>query len=97
MPIRHGGILLKNSSIWWRLSCFLSTAFPRSSTPWTWKTFFAKSMPTVVIFMVDAPAPLKWLASAPTLAHTMPLGVGASIPLEMDSAAARRLDAAAAV
>lgn len=35
MPIRHGSMLLKNPSTWWRLSCFFSTAFPRSSTPWT--------------------------------------------------------------
>jgi hypothetical protein len=37
------------------LSCFFSTALPRSSTPCTWNTFFARSMPIVVIFIADAP------------------------------------------
>lgn len=32
-----------------------NTTLPCSSTPCTWNTFFAKSMPTVVIFMEDAP------------------------------------------
>src|SRR5215468_4578822 len=40
---------------WSRLSCFFSTALPRSSTPCTWNTFFARSMPIVVIFIADAP------------------------------------------
>src|SRR5256885_17133797 len=38
-----------------------STSLPRTSTAWTWKTFFAKSIPTVVIFTADAPILVKWL------------------------------------
>ena len=43
--------------------------------------FFAKSMPTVVIFMVDAPVRFKWLSTRYHFGTSMPLRVGASIPL----------------
>jgi hypothetical protein len=65
MPIRQGGKLTKKVAIWSRRSCFFNTALPSSSTPCTWNTFFAKSMPTVVIFTVDAPALFKWLMTSP--------------------------------
>src|SRR6476660_2898109 len=56
MPMRHGGSLPKNSSIWPRLSCFLITGFPAASTPCTWKTFLAISIPIVLICMWMAPS-----------------------------------------
>ncbi|HBV6351600.1 TPA: IS66 family insertion sequence element accessory protein TnpB [Klebsiella pneumoniae] len=37
-----------------RLSCLLNNRFPCSSTPWIWKTFFAKSIPIVLTFMIAA-------------------------------------------
>ena len=69
MPTRHGGKLTKNAATWSRLSCFFKTVLPRSSTTWIWNTFFAKSMPIVVIFMTDAPSRFKWLINASTLAR----------------------------
>jgi len=39
----------------------IEDVFPCSFTPWTWNTFLARSMPTVAIFMVDAPVRFKWL------------------------------------
>src|ERR1700687_3460469 len=55
MPIRHGSSLAKNDATWARLSCFLNAVLPRSSTPCIWIRFFAKSTPTVVTFIADAP------------------------------------------
>ena len=46
--------MLKNSSTWLRLSCFLSTSFSAASTPCTWKTFLARSIPIVLICMWTA-------------------------------------------
>jgi hypothetical protein len=37
------------------LELLLKTVLPYSFTAWTWNTFFARSMPIVVAFMVDAP------------------------------------------
>src|SRR4249919_2355860 len=56
MPMRHGGSLPKNSRICPRLSCFLTTGFPAASTPCTWKTFLAISIPIVLICMWTAPS-----------------------------------------
>lgn len=59
---------------------FLSTALPYSSMPWPWNTIFARSMPTVVIFMMDAASGSSgWYAS--TLAQKCRRRVGPSIPL----------------
>jgi hypothetical protein len=49
------GILPKNEATWSRLSCFLSTVLPRSSTPCACSTFFARSIPT---------RNLHWVASS---------------------------------
>src|SRR5689334_7126593 len=54
MPTRHGSSFAKNAAIWSRLTCLRATTLPRSSTAWIWNTFFAKSRPTVVTFMLDA-------------------------------------------
>src|SRR5215470_6568813 len=65
MPITHAGRLAKNEPIWSRLSCLFNTALPRASTPWIWNTFFAKSMPIVVMFMMDAPSGSSGLITLP--------------------------------
>src|SRR6476661_5339853 len=56
MPTRHGGSLPKNSITWPRLNCFLSTGLSEASTPCTWKTFLARSIPIVLICMWTAPS-----------------------------------------
>ena len=48
MPIRHGGSFSKNGKTRDRRSWRRITTVPSSSTPWTWKTFFARSRPIVV-------------------------------------------------
>ena len=53
--VRHGGRLAKNAATWSRLNYFFKAVWPHSSTAWIWNTFFARSIPTVVIFMMDAP------------------------------------------
>ena len=40
--------------------CFRTTMSPFASTPWSWKTFFARSIPTVVISPMDG-SPLVFL------------------------------------
>lgn len=82
MPIRHVGRLTKNAAICSRLSCVL----PCSLMPWTWNTFFAKSMPTVAFFMVDALLGSSGCTNASTLAHRRCNGWGVhpiahSVPL----------------
>ncbi len=58
-----------------RFSGFLSTALPRSSTPCTWITFFAKSIPTVVIF-ISVASPGWWKYHISTLALRCRFGKG---------------------
>jgi hypothetical protein len=52
MPIRQGGSFAKNFSIRPRLRRWRITAVPSASTPCTWNTFFAKSNPIVVTFLI---------------------------------------------
>src|ERR1017187_2063047 len=84
MPITHGAKLAKNTPTCARRSCLRSTAFPRSSIPCTWNTFFAKSIPTVVIFMLDAPIHLSGNQHF-HFGTLMPFRVGAPIPLVSSS------------
>ena len=52
MPIMHGGSVATSSSNWSRRTLGrTSSALPDSSTPCTAKTFLAKSIPRVIIFM----------------------------------------------
>src|SRR5262245_19816891 len=55
MPTRHGASLAKNASTCLRLSLRATTTLPTASTPWTWNTFFARSIPMVVIAVMDGP------------------------------------------
>src|ERR1022692_4596778 len=80
MPITHGAKLAKNTPTCARRSGLRSTAFPRSSIPCTWNTFFAKSIPTVVIFMLDATIHLSGHQHF-HFGTLMPFRVGAPIPL----------------
>ena len=41
-----------------RLTRFWMTTRPRSSTPWSWNTFFATSIPSVVHFIAHPPSHL---------------------------------------
>ena len=77
MPIRQGGKLAKNLDTCSRRSRFRSTAFPRSSIPCTCMTFFARSIPTVVIFITDAPIRLSGNQHF-HFGTSMPFRVGAS-------------------
>jgi hypothetical protein len=43
--------------------------------------FFAKSIPTVVMFMVDASVSIQVVGHTSALAHRCRVGTGASIPL----------------
>src|SRR5204863_2746028 len=56
IPTTHAGSCANNSSSLPRRTAFLSVGLPCSSTPCTLNTLFAKSTPTVVIFI--APPPL---------------------------------------
>jgi hypothetical protein len=47
-----------------RLTVFLSTTRPSRSTPCTENTFFAKSIPTVVIFSMTSPLVLRLMTTA---------------------------------
>lgn len=47
---RKGG---KNIATWLRRKRRQITTFPAASTPWSWKTCFAISMPMVVISLMD--------------------------------------------
>src|ERR1700729_4139691 len=82
MPTRQGGAEAKKLAICERFSFFLTTAWPRSSTPCTWNTFFAKSRPIAVVFMVVAPISVKWTLNTSTLAHRCRLGDGGDHPIE---------------
>src|SRR5580704_5630486 len=53
MPTRQAGNLAKNPSICDRRSDLRTITWPVASTPWTWKTFLAKSRPIVVICIAD--------------------------------------------
>ena len=81
MPIRHGGRFAKNAAIWSRRSCLRSTALATLIDPCTWNTFFARSMPTVVIFMVDAPFRFKWLHQHFHFGTSMPFTGGGVHPI----------------
>jgi hypothetical protein len=52
MPTRHGASLAKNAHTSLRLSFRAMTTLPSASTPWTWNTFFARSIPMVVIVLM---------------------------------------------
>jgi hypothetical protein len=79
MPMTQGGRFAKNTATGAQRSCLRRTALPRSSTPWSWKMFLAKSIPTVVIFIVDAPIQLSGNQHF-HFGTSMPFRVGASIP-----------------
>ena len=55
----------KNAATCERFNCLRKTALPRESTPCTWKTNFAKSIPICVMFIVDAPAGLSGCLTLP--------------------------------
>src|ERR1051325_9203975 len=60
MPIRQGGSEAKKLSTSRRRNCLRRTTVPCSSTPWAWKTFFARSRPILItgmafLFNDDAP------------------------------------------
>src|ERR1044071_9042944 len=60
MPIRQGGSEAKKLSTSRRRNCLRTTTVPCSSTPWAWKTFFARSRPILVTgmaFLFDDDAP----------------------------------------
>src|SRR3990172_7003682 len=71
MPTKQGGILLKNSINSLRRSCRAMTTLPCPSTPCTWNTFFAISMPIVVACMWTTPSCDSFSNDHP-LAHSMP-------------------------
>src|SRR5260221_14056613 len=53
MPTRHGGSCMNQDSTFERRSARRTTTVPCSSTACTWKTPFARSTPTVLIFFMD--------------------------------------------
>src|SRR3712207_2049542 len=55
MPTRQAGSASKNRSTSDRRSFLLSTTCPSASMPWIWKTFFARSRPTMATVILDAP------------------------------------------
>src|SRR3990170_5068320 len=71
MPTKQGGILLKNSINSLRRSCRAMMTLPCPSTPCTWNTFFAISMPIVVACMWTTPSCDSFSNDHP-LAHSMP-------------------------
>src|SRR6516225_9875578 len=75
MPTRQAGRLAKKTATWSRRSCLRTTTCPRSSTPCTWNTFFAKSKPIVVTFMWT-PLSVQVVDDTSTLAHRCRCGWG---------------------
>ena len=71
IPTRQGSSFDRKLSTVPRRSFFCKTISPRSSTPWSWKTDFAKSIPSVLICMWMAPS-LCWLRTAPVWHIVMP-------------------------
>src|SRR5260370_39402083 len=53
MPTRHGGSCTNQDRNFDRRSARRTTTVPCSSTACTWKTPFARSTPTVLIFFMD--------------------------------------------
>src|SRR5215472_4807548 len=75
MPTRQAGRLAKKPATCSRRSCLRTTTCPRSSTPWTWNMFFAKSKPIVVTFMWT-PLSYQVVPDTSTLAHRCRYGCG---------------------
>ena len=96
IPTRHGSSLAKNDAILSPLTCSFNTVLPLSYTPCAWIRLFAKSMPTVVIVISDAPF-IQWLIRISALAPRCRLRKGASIPLppcvRITYTAVRQIDA----
>src|SRR4029077_18587932 len=90
MPTRQGGNLEKNGSICDRRSDLRTTTWPLASTPWTWKTFLAKSRPIVVICIADGSHFARERLMAFTLWH--PDAVSGSHPPHLLSVVKRKLD-----
>jgi hypothetical protein len=63
-----------------RLSFLRQTGFSMRSTPCTWNTFFARSTPTQISFMVDSFF-YDWLCGNSNVAPRCPFGEEESIPL----------------
>src|SRR3989344_5931671 len=74
MPIRQGGRLATVSRSFARVTRFVSTVFPCRFTPWRWNTFLAKSIPSVVTFMIDSSF-FGWMIRCDSIivAHSRPL------------------------
>ena len=68
IPIRQGSSLLKNGIIWRRRYDRRTMTLPVLSMPSTWKTFLARSRPTVVTFLADGSS-CSWFAMETTLWH----------------------------
>src|SRR5260370_21236081 len=66
MPTRHGGSCTNQDRNFDRRSARRTTTVPCSSTACTWKTPFARSTPTVLIFFMDGS---RVLVSAIQLRH----------------------------
>src|SRR5271154_1747120 len=69
MPTRHGGRASKNLSTSARRSFFLAVTWPAASTPWTWNTDLARSIPIVVVFMVDGSCSVACFNNDQPMAH----------------------------
>src|SRR5260221_6402617 len=76
MPTRHGGSCMNQDSTFERRSARRTTTVPCSSTACSWKTPFARSAPTVLIFCMDGS---RVLVSAIQLWH-IDAGRGPSTP-----------------
>src|SRR6185437_837465 len=69
MPTKHGGRVAKNFATSARFNCLRIKTAPRLLTPCTWKTCLARSIPTVVTSIADAPTHFEWSMTLP-LWHT---------------------------
>ncbi len=76
MPTKHGGKVLKKGRSSRRVSLVQSIALPDASATWTWKTFLARSRPTVVGVGVMA----KLLMQRGTIIRSLPKS-GAVFPI----------------
>src|SRR5258707_10956575 len=89
MPTRHGGSCTNQDRNFDRRSARRTTTVPCSSTACTWKTPFARSTPTVLIFFMDGS---RVLVSAIQLWH-IDAGRGPSTPSLLRPSLLRQGDA----
>src|SRR4249920_2336636 len=56
MPIRQGGSVSNNANTCERRNFLVSATLPATSTPCTWNTFLARSIPIVLVCIWTAPS-----------------------------------------